>query len=372
MRRWVLSDAHKDLLHSIGFGVFANPGVVLQNDTRLVTSLVEMWRPETNTFFMRQGEMTVTLEDVGYILGLLVVGHPLVGDGLDSALGYFARHWFEPLDEEEVKVAWARAGIKYTWLYQIYGTVDPGPDPRRIAIHTQAYLLMVIGSVLFPSSSRNVVQPKDSYPATEFWARPVDEVVAGEEEVEEEAEEEPKGKNGKKGKEVKGKQGKEVRGKKVTEVKERKQAIGRRDSRLVPHHSLPHYRCEFDGVAADIVAWTPYAHFQEVEEDSDGDHDISTEDWEALYFGLARIPVLCYDVVEYQHFDSVMRQFRFRQGIPRSPVNMTEYRKPIIPFNPYDWRGVWFAEIGDWTRFSQHLEVVVARQPYSVDDKGNM
>ncbi|XP_074337281.1 protein FAR1-RELATED SEQUENCE 5-like [Apium graveolens] len=56
MRMWVLSDAQKDLLHSIGFGVFANPGVVLQNDVRLVTTLVEGWRPETNTFFMRHGK----------------------------------------------------------------------------------------------------------------------------------------------------------------------------------------------------------------------------------------------------------------------------------------------------------------------------
>ncbi|KAL1823710.1 hypothetical protein ACET3Z_010488 [Daucus carota] len=41
MRRWFLSDAQKKILHAIGFGVFANPGVILQNDVRLVTALVE-------------------------------------------------------------------------------------------------------------------------------------------------------------------------------------------------------------------------------------------------------------------------------------------------------------------------------------------
>ncbi|KAL8155550.1 hypothetical protein AgCh_000803 [Apium graveolens] len=99
-----------------------------------------------------------------------------------------------------------------------------------------------------------------------------------------------------------------------TGIVERKWAMGRRDSRLPPHHSLPHYRGEFDGVAADIVALTLYAHFHEVEEDSDGDHNISAEDWEAHFFGLARISVICYDVVEYQHSDRVMRQFGFRHG----------------------------------------------------------
>ena len=41
MRNWFLSDAQKEILHAIGFGVFANPGVILQNDARLVTALVE-------------------------------------------------------------------------------------------------------------------------------------------------------------------------------------------------------------------------------------------------------------------------------------------------------------------------------------------
>ncbi|KAL1818398.1 hypothetical protein ACET3Z_013268 [Daucus carota] len=44
LRHWVLSDAQREILHMVGFGVFANPGIVLQNDTRLVSALVE--RPD--------------------------------------------------------------------------------------------------------------------------------------------------------------------------------------------------------------------------------------------------------------------------------------------------------------------------------------
>ena len=40
MRSWVLSDAQKEILHLVGFGVFCNPRVVVQNDVRLVSAFV--------------------------------------------------------------------------------------------------------------------------------------------------------------------------------------------------------------------------------------------------------------------------------------------------------------------------------------------
>ncbi|XP_028064222.1 protein MAIN-LIKE 1-like [Camellia sinensis] len=40
----------------------------------LVSCFVERWQPETNTFHMTVGEMTLTLDDVGTILGLPIVG----------------------------------------------------------------------------------------------------------------------------------------------------------------------------------------------------------------------------------------------------------------------------------------------------------
>lgn len=40
----------------------------------VVSAFVERWYPETNTFHMSFGEMTITLDDVLYVLGIPVVG----------------------------------------------------------------------------------------------------------------------------------------------------------------------------------------------------------------------------------------------------------------------------------------------------------
>ena len=45
----------------------------------LIAGLVERWRPETHTFHMPFGEMTVTLQDVSSLWGLAISGTPVSG-----------------------------------------------------------------------------------------------------------------------------------------------------------------------------------------------------------------------------------------------------------------------------------------------------
>ena len=49
-------------------------------DEALVTAMVDRWRPETHTFHLPCGEMTVTLQDIAMILGLRIDGHAVTGD----------------------------------------------------------------------------------------------------------------------------------------------------------------------------------------------------------------------------------------------------------------------------------------------------
>jgi hypothetical protein len=46
--------------------------------------MVDRWRVETHSFHLLCSKMTVTLEDVGMILGLPIRGHPVTGH-VDSA-----------------------------------------------------------------------------------------------------------------------------------------------------------------------------------------------------------------------------------------------------------------------------------------------
>jgi hypothetical protein len=47
-------------------------------DKALLTGLVDRWRPETHTFYLPFGEMTVTLKDITMLTGLLIRGRPVV------------------------------------------------------------------------------------------------------------------------------------------------------------------------------------------------------------------------------------------------------------------------------------------------------
>jgi len=47
------------------------------SDIQLCHTLAERWWPRTNTFHLPFGELTITIEDVCYILGLPVGGEPI-------------------------------------------------------------------------------------------------------------------------------------------------------------------------------------------------------------------------------------------------------------------------------------------------------
>jgi hypothetical protein len=47
-------------------------------DEALLIGLVDRWRPETHTFHLPFGEMTVTLKDVAMLTGLSIRSRPVV------------------------------------------------------------------------------------------------------------------------------------------------------------------------------------------------------------------------------------------------------------------------------------------------------
>ncbi|KAL8095502.1 hypothetical protein AgCh_036802 [Apium graveolens] len=67
------------LLQSTGFYGVARVAS-LQLDWSLISALVERWRSETHTFHLLMGEATITLQDVGVLLGLPVDGEVVISD----------------------------------------------------------------------------------------------------------------------------------------------------------------------------------------------------------------------------------------------------------------------------------------------------
>ena len=89
-------------------------------DRSLLTALVDRWRPETHTFHLLCGEMTPTLHDVAYLLGL-----PIIGDAVGPRV--VPASWKDDLEErfalvQRVAVAGPinphprAAGPSKTWL----------------------------------------------------------------------------------------------------------------------------------------------------------------------------------------------------------------------------------------------------------------
>ncbi|CAI0459961.1 unnamed protein product [Linum tenue] len=56
------------------------PLAPLNGDPGLITTFVERWRPETLTFHMSFGEVTITLEDVATLTGIAIDGDVVVVD----------------------------------------------------------------------------------------------------------------------------------------------------------------------------------------------------------------------------------------------------------------------------------------------------
>ncbi|MFQ6628586.1 hypothetical protein Gotur_007431 [Gossypium turneri] len=64
-------------LREVGFWNVANISQGCMLDSKLISALIERWRPETRTLHLPCGECTITLEDVQLQLGLSVDGSVL-------------------------------------------------------------------------------------------------------------------------------------------------------------------------------------------------------------------------------------------------------------------------------------------------------
>ncbi|KAL9678329.1 hypothetical protein QQ045_016173 [Rhodiola kirilowii] len=130
-----------------GFG----PCYYMQNyevDLSFMSALVERWRSETHTFHLHHVEMTITLEDVGILKGLLIEGRAMTTHQEVEDYG--------PLCVQLLGVVPHRkrpTTVRRTWLRDHMQIVPAKATELEVQRYARAYILGILGSSLFSDSS---------------------------------------------------------------------------------------------------------------------------------------------------------------------------------------------------------------------------
>ncbi|PKU83297.1 Serine/threonine-protein phosphatase 7 long form like [Dendrobium catenatum] len=127
-------------------------------DHNLLTTLVERWSPQTNSFHLPVGEMTITLQDVALILGLQIDGQALVGN-IVVGLGRRWASWSDCCDDllvqhHERDVVYQdpfnpRVSSKFRMGQDSYLDLNELDFWR----HVRAYILFLMGTYLLRDTS---------------------------------------------------------------------------------------------------------------------------------------------------------------------------------------------------------------------------
>ncbi|XP_021749204.1 uncharacterized protein LOC110714955 [Chenopodium quinoa] len=157
-----LAQEHLELID--GSGLSHLPGIMFRRlDWPLISAFVERWQPDTNTFHMPFGEITIMLHDVYYILGLRVDGSMVSAtpstDTLRDACSITMDLTAEELNEKcGTKTIWQGSGVLTERIAD--STLEL---QRPFNVHYSAYLWLVLGGCLFLDKSGNrIIRPSSA------------------------------------------------------------------------------------------------------------------------------------------------------------------------------------------------------------------
>ncbi|CAH9081713.1 unnamed protein product [Cuscuta epithymum] len=124
-------------------------------DRALLTALLERWRQETHSFHLPVGEVTVTLGDVAVLTGLEVDGRAVTGTA--------CRQWVDECERllgirPVLRADLQGSSLRMPWLREHFQALPPDADEMIIQQHARAYILMMMGASIFADKSGNEVQ----------------------------------------------------------------------------------------------------------------------------------------------------------------------------------------------------------------------
>ena len=115
-------------------------------DWPIITSLIKRWRPETHTFHVPVGEMTITLQDVSIILGLCIHGPAVTRTCVCSML---AELCLELLGVIPPADALKGVAISIRWLCDQLSTPALDADEVTLEWSARGFIIALMGSFLF-------------------------------------------------------------------------------------------------------------------------------------------------------------------------------------------------------------------------------
>ncbi|KAL5170181.1 Serine/threonine-protein phosphatase 7 long form [Glycine soja] len=125
----------------------------LKINVSVISALIERWRLETHTFHMRCRECTITLQDISVLLGLRVIGLPLIGPTNLNWANLCEELLGVRPQEGEIK----GSVVKLSWLAHHFAQINNHDDEEQVQRFARAWILRFIRGVLFIDKSSNKV-----------------------------------------------------------------------------------------------------------------------------------------------------------------------------------------------------------------------
>ncbi|QHO31416.1 uncharacterized protein DS421_8g241420 [Arachis hypogaea] len=140
----------ENYLRATGFYHVSKIGVI-RGFHPLLVALVERWRPETHTFVLPVGEVTVTLEDVAYIFGLPIDGEAV--SGWTDSSGDFVQSQSHAIFGREPEVSSSsKSYIKLGWVRRVRDA-EPLDTEDSVRRYVRCHIFCLLGSTLFTDKS---------------------------------------------------------------------------------------------------------------------------------------------------------------------------------------------------------------------------
>ncbi|KAL4365130.1 hypothetical protein AHAS_Ahas07G0075300 [Arachis hypogaea] len=113
----------------------------------LLLAVVERWRPETHTFVLSVGEVTVILEDVAHIFGLPIDGE-LVSGWTDSNTNFIQSQSIVKFGREPEVSSSSKSYIKLGWVRSRIRDAEPLDIEESIRSYIRCQIFYLLGLTL--------------------------------------------------------------------------------------------------------------------------------------------------------------------------------------------------------------------------------